>query len=472
VRLPRPRSLRSRLAILFGLIVLTAIGLVYLYVAPRLGDSLTDQKLEDLAQDAQRAAGRLQGEARLQLFEVDRLVQEAAAETSARVVILGFSRGATPHLDPKSDSAGPVADQEEVLEDTQTIGLSALQTGRVATLTEPTRRGRQAQAAVPLRGRRGRGPVQSIAVFSADLGDVQANVASIRRQLLISGAIALAVAILAGYFVARALAARVHRIEQAARHVAQGDFSDRIEADSDDELGQLAAAFSDMQRQLARLDYARKSFIATASHELRTPIFSIGGFLELLEDPDLDAATRATFEEQVRQQVERLRVLATELLDLSRLESGALELRPEPTDVSELARDVSGEFTPALARHHSALALELPSEPIEIEVDPERVAQVIRILIDNAIVHTPDGTPIGVSTARSSGAVHVEVHDSGLGIRRQTMPHIFEPFFSSDDAHGAGLGLAIARELAGRMSGELRVESVPGSTTFSLRLPA
>ena len=116
--------------------------------------------------------------------------------------------------------------------------------------------------------------------------------------------------------------------------------------------------------------------------------------------------------------------------------------------------------------------MELPPQPLEIECDPERVAQVIRILIDNALVHTPAGTQIEVSATRRNGSVHVEVHDAGLGIRRQTMPHIFEPFFSSNDAQGAGLGLAIARELAERMNGELAVDSVPGSTTFSLKLPA
>ena len=117
-------------------------------------------------------------------------------------------------------------------------------------------------------------------------------------------------AVLAGYLVARALTARVERLEQAARKVAAGDFSNPIQADSDDELGRLAAAFDDMQRQLARLDSARKQFIASASHELRTPIFSLGGFLELLEDEELDEETRAQFLEQVRGQVDRLRKLA------------------------------------------------------------------------------------------------------------------------------------------------------------------
>jgi signal transduction histidine kinase len=457
------RSLRSRLAFLFGLIVLTAIGLVYLYVAPRLGESLRSQKLRDLSAVAVREARSLQGEGRryTQKQLADE-VAEAAADSSARVTVLGFQRPDRDQLYAKVDSAGPIQSQDEVLVDSQGIAQAALRMDRVATATEPTDQGVQAQAAVPLRSRSGRGRIQSVAVFSSDLGDVQANVALIRRQLLVAGAFALALALLAGFLVARALALRVHRLEVAARAVAAGDFSHRIRVDSDDELGQLAAAFADMQQQLERLDFARKQFIATASHELRTPVFSLGGFLELLEDEDLDPETRAQFLEQIRGQVERLRVLATELLDLSRLESGALELRPEPTDVGALASDVAGEFTPAAARHGSPLTLDLPREGVEIECDPERVAQVIRILIDNALVHTPEGTPIEVSAARRNGAVHVEVHDAGLGIKRQTMPHIFEPFFSSNDAHGAGLGLAIAVELAERMDGQARGRLRPG----------
>jgi signal transduction histidine kinase len=228
-----------------------------------------------------------------------------------------------------------------------------------------------------------------------------------------------------------------------------------------------------MQNQLARLDRARKQFIATASHELLTPIFSLGGFLELLADEDLDEDTRRAFLAQIRGQVDRMRNLAVELLDLSRLEAGALELRPEPTDVGQLAREVAAEFTPAAARHVSEVTLDLRPEPIELDCDPERVAQVLRILLDNALRHTPPGTGVRVSAARSNGHVRLEVSDQGLGIKRQNMPHIFEPFFTSnEEAQGAGLGLAIARELADRMHGRLSVRSIPGATTFSLVLPA
>ena len=129
-----------------------------------------------------------------------------------------------------------------------------------------------------------------------------------------------------------------------------------------------------MQRQLAELDRARKRFIATASHELRTPIFSLGGFLELLEDEELDDETRARFLTQLREQVDRLAKLATDLLDLSRLEAGSLELRPEPTDLGDARpHDVAGEFAPALAAHESHLELRLPDgRRRRPTCDPER----------------------------------------------------------------------------------------------------
>ena len=251
---------------------------------------------------------------------------------------------------------------------------------------------------------------------------------------------------------ARALTARVKRLERAARKVAAGDFSNPIHADSDDELGQLAAAFDDMQRQLARLDTARKQFIASASHELRTPIFSLGGFLELLEDEELDEETRAQFLAQLRGQVARMRKLATELLDLSRLESGALELRPEPTDVGQLAREVAQRV------HAGRHARTTPSwrsarraDPIEIECDPERVAQVMRILLDNALVHTPAGHDHrGFGRARRRAC-----HPGGRRHRPRHPPpdhaaHLRALLHLAPTAPAApASGLAIARELAG-----------------------
>ena len=467
--MPGLRSLRNRLAVIFALIVLGAVGTIYLSVTPRLQDSLTRQKLDLMVVLAKRYGpgidrAQVAGEKRKDLVK---RVRGLSARESAEILLLGVWHG-RPHTGTYSivDSA---SDGGVRVTDVQSLAQGALSTRRTVTGTVASPNGRQAIAARPLLNRK---RVDWVLVFADSLSDVQANVALIRNQVLISGAIALVIAVLAGYLVARALAARVKRLEQAARKVASGDFSNPIRADSVDELGQLAAAFDDMQNQLARLDRARKQFIASASHELRTPIFSLGGFLELMADEDLDEETRRQFLEQVRGQVERMRNLATELLDLSRLESGALELRPEPTDVGQLARDVAAEFTPAAAHHSSEVRLDLRPEPIEMECDPERVAQVLRILLDNALTHTPPGTGVRVSAARANGHVRLEVSDRGLGIKHQNMPHIFEPFFTSgEEAQGAGLGLAIARELADRMHGRLTVRSAPGATTFSLVLP-
>jgi signal transduction histidine kinase len=253
--------------------------------------------------------------------------------------------------------------------------------------------------------------------------------------------------------------------------VAQGDLDARFPIDSSDELGQLAHTLEDMRQQLAELDHARKRFIATASHELRTPLFSLGGFLELLEEEDLDEEDRRRFVAQLRQQVMRMQKLATDLLDLSRLEAGSLQLRRERTDLADLARVVADEFGPTLATHDSELELRLPATPLEVQCDPERVAQVMRILIDNAITHTPPGTDLVVSASQRGTMARLGVGDFGPGIQRAMLPRIFEPFVTTDDAQGSGLGLAIARELAERMHGRLAVDSHPGRTTFTLDLP-
>jgi signal transduction histidine kinase len=481
---PGLRSLRNRLALIFALIIVGAIGTIYLSVTPRLEASLKSQRLDDAVEAArtyttdagiamwpQRPVPRTEqnspDEQKIRAFRAQN-VRNLAERARKEILIVGFDDGPTAYTDSVPGGGAAASD---------VAGLAgqALDSGELVSGIVTTPNGEQAVAAQPILDERAtrRSEPQWVAVFADSLDDVADNVSLIRRQVLLAGGIALVIAILAGYLVARALAARVKRLERAARKVASGDFSQPIKADSDDELGQLARTFNEMQDQLARLDRARKQFIASASHELRTPIFSLGGFLELLADEDLDEETRRAFLEQIRGQVDRMRNLAVELLDLSRLEAGALELRPEPTDVGQLAREVAAEFTPAAAQHKSDVELDLHREPIELECDPERVAQVLRILLDNALRHTPPGTGVRVSAERSNGHVRLEVADRGPGINRQNMPHIFEPFFTSNEqAQGAGLGLAIARELAERMQGRLTVRSGPGKTTFALVLPA
>jgi two-component system, OmpR family, sensor kinase len=220
------------------------------------------------------------------------------------------------------------------------------------------------------------------------------------------------------------------------------------------------------------VDVARKEFIATASHELRTPIFSLGGFVELLQDEDLDEETRREFLETMGEQVERLQKLSVDLLDLSRLDAGSVELHTEPVDLAELTRSVAGEFHPRLAEHGTELVLEVPDKGPSASCDRERVAQIMRILLDNALRHTPEGTDVTVSATRYNGAAELTVADTGPGLPAGARAKVFERFFTGDAARGAGLGLAIARELAERMDGRLVLTTERGSTAFTLELPA
>ncbi len=470
------RSLTVRLAGLLLAIVAAAIAIVYLYVVPPLSSKLREAELDTLAMQARRYADPVQRSVvdDVDVKVVDRRVRDAADRSGARVTLLGINRGnAGLQATPRSDSTSQVA-----IRDLQfPVAVRAAMSRRTEVDTEAGDNGRIGEAAVPLffsdPGPPPRRQVGFALVFSRPMDDVDSTVSLVRGRILVAGAIALGVALLAAWLLARSLRGRVERLRRSARRVALGDFSARFVVDSPDELGRLARELDEMRGQLAQLDAARKRFIAVASHELRTPIFSLGGFLELLADEELDEPTRAQFLQQLREQVGRLQKLATDLLDLSRLEAGSLELRPEPTEVGVLARAVAAEFGPALAAHDSHLELRLAHEPMKVVCDPERVAQILRILIDNALTHTPAGTRMVVTAARPGPeALRLAVQDFGGGIHRTVLPHVFDPFYTSDDAQGSGLGLAIARELAERMAGTLAVASGGGATTFTLEVPA
>jgi signal transduction histidine kinase len=461
-------SLRNRLALVFFAVVCVAIAVLYVYVAPGLRSRLISQRLSELSADARRDSGRIANTVGSSdpLSVVRSRVDGAGLASGDRVTLLLVTVVAgRPQLSTQADSSKLAATAPLIFP----VAYQAVRSGRVRTGTESAPSGTVAEAAYPVAYR---GRIAAVVVFSAPVADLVRTAAVVRHQVLVAGGIALVLALISAYLMARPLGRRVKRLEVAAERVAAGDFAHSIRVDSTDELGQLGIAFNLMQRQLAQLESARKKFIATASHELRTPIFSLGGFVELLEDEELDPETRRRFLDQVKEQVERLRKLSVDLLDLSRLEAGSLELRPEQVDLGELTRSVSGEFEPTLAQRDAHLELRLATHRIDVQCDPVRVAQIMRILIDNALTHTPSGTRIVVTANRADGHIRLAVRDDGDGIDPQALPRIFEPFYTADDAQGSGLGLAIASELAERMEGRLSVTSAPGETTFTLDIPA
>jgi signal transduction histidine kinase len=460
-------SVRNRLAVLFFVITAAAIGFIYLYVVPQLRSSLTAEKLQRLEEVGTDESGALAAAMRRGASENElrRLVRGVAQRTDARVTLLAVRSGpAGP--EPEFVVGDSEFERTAILPDYPAAAAAAA-SGRVGSAVERIAGTRTGETAVPLfiRGR-----PRWVAVLSTPLGEVDDNVALIRRQILIAGAIALAAALAAGWLAARAHAKRLRRLEAAAEKVAEGDFSTPIPDEGTDEVGQLAGTFNEMQQRLARLDQARKEFIANASHELRTPIFSLGGFVELLDEDEPDPVVRAEFVRTMRQQVARLTKLTADLLDLSKLDADALQVDAEQIDLGQLARRVAEEFGPAAERHGSAIEVDGDHAAVAV-ADADRVAQIMRILLDNALTHTPEGTSISIEAQRRDGTANLVVRDDGPGIDPLARARVFDRFYTGDRVSGSGLGLAIARELAVLMDGELGLATHRGRTEFSLRLP-
>jgi signal transduction histidine kinase len=472
-RRPRLRSLRNKLALVFFAITAVACSVIYFSVATQPESNLEERRLRDL----ELLAGIYQ-------TTLEELVvgdpSKGALARGVRRVAEGTDSQVTL-FDWKEDPEGRQDDLHGldfyVLFDSReqadyprndALLLRALRTGKTQTAYDVFQGDDVGLVAQPLlRDGRRRG----VALYSRDFEEVEAAVSFIRNRVLLATLAALVLALLGGWLVAERLGRRVRRLERAAAEVSRGSFVDPLPVDSKDELGQLTRTFNEMQAQLRQVDVARKEFIATASHELRTPIFSLAGFVELLQDEELDEETRREFLETMSEQVARLQKLSVDLLDLSRLDAGSLELHPEEVDLSELARSIVHEFTPALADHGTELDVRLLEQGPEAHCDPERVAQIMRILLDNALRHTPAGTHVTVRADRSNGAAGFTVADAGPGLPDGSRAKVFERFYTGDAARGAGLGLAIARELAERMDGRLRVSSQDGGTTFTLELP-
>jgi signal transduction histidine kinase len=450
------------LALKFGLalfvIVVAALGIVYLAVVPRLESRLVNAKIHALEGSSQSVVDQFES-ANPPSVRYQPLAQFFAGSLNARVVVLRRLNSTT--LISVADSSGLTS--TDVL--TDPIARKALDSGATAS-GRTTREDRsRAEVAVPLNE-------NEVVLLSAPLTDALADVSLVRRTLIFAGVVGLVVSLLGGAFGAWQFSGRIKRLEAAAERIAAGDFSQPVVDPGEDEVGQLARAFERMRLRLAQLDHARREFIANASHELRTPLFSLGGFLELMAGEDLDEGERRDFVEEMAAQVERLTKLATDLLDLSRLDAGQLAVARAELDVAATARTVAEEFRALAEASGHVLGVDADG-PVPALGDEQRVLQIARILVENALRHTPGGTTVVVSAGADGGRASLSVRDDGPGVPSGHQEHLFERFYRADGgkASGSGLGLAIARELAARMDGAIELDSKPGETLFTLVLP-
>jgi signal transduction histidine kinase len=497
VRLPRklrrlfPRSFQGRLALSFiGVIALTLV-LVFVLVINRLDDYFTRQQTTDLEQRAETVSVYVQSRAR------------AAAEGR---LIVGTDRQVDPAVILALDSeqqriiANRLA-QADVRIRFGLVGSTGEGISFIPALEQPLLMRLEAQpetgqtqerSAVVSKVYPAGGLFQPYAVevtLSNPYTFRATALANVTGLLAAIALFALGMSVVVSAAMARRFTTPLRRLTEASRGLAEGDLSRRVPPGQvragSSELAELAVQFNAMADRLEesveiiRRDRDRsRDFLADVSHELRTPLAALRTFNELLrEGADADPTARAEFVESSGQQIERLDWLAQNLLELSKLDSGLVLLDLRPDDLRAAVESAVEQSTSAARKRGIDMTVHLPSSPVRIRHDPQRIGQVVANLVANAVKFTGPGGSVAVDVAPMPDGARIDVVDTGVGIETAELPYIFNRFYRGSRANeargsGSGLGLAIARSIVEMHGGAIEVESRVGSgSRFSVTLP-
>ena len=286
---------------------------------------------------------------------------------------------------------------------------------------------------------------------------------------------AVALALLLTFLLSWRVLAPVKALTVSARRIGQGDFSQRVLFQDKGEMGELAQSFNLMASELERNEELRRNMVADVAHELRTPLTNLKGYLEAVSDGVLtpDAATiRSLYEETTL-----LSRLVDDLQELALAEAGQLKLFPQPEDIHELINRVVALMRPRATAKGISVSVE-PSQTLPpVNIDAQRISQVLRNLLENAVAHTDKGGTISVAAWQQDNWVKVSVADTGEGIPAEDIPNMFERFYRVDKSRaratgGSGLGLTIAKRLVEAHGGKIEVQSELGKgSRFSFTIP-
>jgi two-component system sensor histidine kinase BaeS len=287
---------------------------------------------------------------------------------------------------------------------------------------------------------------------------------NINRATLLSASVASLLALVLGGFLAFTMTRSLRELTEATLEIARGKFGKQVIVRSKDEIGELAASFNKMSVDLQQATQARQQMTADIAHDLRSPLSVITGYAEALSDNKLQG------NEEVYgillQEAKHLDHLVDDLRLLSLADAGELSLTREPTDAKTLLGRVLARHAVAAKQHHVDLQVKAEGTLPQIDVDVERMSQVLDNLVLNAFRYTPEGGKVTLAADEKDGNVQISVKDSGMGISVEDIPHIFDRFFRGDKSRQqsgeSGLGLAIAKSLVEAHGGKISVESAPG----------
>jgi len=315
------------------------------------------------------------------------------------------------------------------------------------------------------------GQVVGAVYLSQPLRDVTIVLRDLALLWLLATAVALVLSGVVGGLLSRAVARPVRDLTTAAQAVAGGALGTRVAAQSPDEIGRLGRAFNEMTARLQEARQSQTDFVANVSHELRTPLTSIKGTVETLRDGAVeDVAVRDHFLATVEGETDRLIRLVNDLLLLSRVDSDALPLHCRPLDLAEVARVAVERLAPLARARGVTVRVEAPPDLAPVQADPDRLAQVLVNLVDNAVKFSPPGGAVTVRVSQVGERLQIQVQDEGPGIPPEELNRVGQRFYRADRARsraegGSGLGLSIARALVQAHGGELRIASTAGQGT-------
>jgi signal transduction histidine kinase len=300
-------------------------------------------------------------------------------------------------------------------------------------------------------------------------------VAAVTRSLIFGVLVGAGVAVALALLIARGILQPVSALTTAARRMEHGDLTQRVQVRSRDEIGQLAHAFNAMADAIARTELLRRTMVTDIAHELRTPLTNLRGYLEAIRDGVAEPRTPVI--ETLYEEAILLSQLVDDLQDLTLSEAGQLTLRREPLDVHGLLLSAAQALQPrALEQRVDLIVQTAPRLPLA-DADPQRIGQVLRNLLDNALTHTGGGGSVQLTAALVGDSVRIEVRDTGCGIPPEHVANVFERFYRVDRSRaratgGAGIGLAVVRQLVEAHGGTVGVTSTLGrGSCFSFTLP-
>lgn len=315
---------------------------------------------------------------------------------------------------------------------------------------------------------------------------VQSLNGDLSRIILQAMAIGLMISVLMSLLLAKTLVTPLQELTHAAESVAGGDFDQKVDNPSRDEIGVLTQTFNDMAGtledtldDLKKSEQMRKEFVANVSHELRTPITSVKSYSEtLLEDPEMDREMRERFLNVIVNESDRMSKIVQDLLTLSRFDAGSIEFEFTTFSFERSVKDVYSAMRLEAQNHDHEFTLEFLSPVPDIVGDKGRIEQVLMNMVSNAIKYTKNGGKIKMTAGSKDGSVWCAVRDNGIGIPKQDVEHVFDRFYRVDKARsresgGTGLGLSIANEIVLRHQGTLTLDSKVGrGTVITVTLPA